>query len=117
MTNLRKTCLPIVVAAGVALIAMPASAQGQEIVVTGKMNVPEGYDPVTSVVSIADLDLSSSAGEAEMEERVAAAVKKLCWSHPKPARWQVKDSEFCSEFAWESARPQMEAALERARAD
>lgn len=99
---------------GLACLAMPATAQVSEIVVKGGVQTPPGTDPVTMTVNIADIDLSTEAGEAEMYDRVKAAIKHICWSHPKPARWQVRDSEECDEFAWSSVKPQMEDALEKA---
>lgn len=113
--NARTITLPILAAAGLFSLAVPASAEEPEIVVTGKMKIPEGYEPVTEVVEFGDLDLATFEGEEELEKRVAAAVKKICWSHPKPARWQVKESEECDSFAWEGARPQMKQAIEKAR--
>ena len=108
------TTLPLAAGLGLAFLASPASAQDDEIVVSGKADVPPGTSAVTKVVSIADLDLSTERGAEEMEKRVTAAIKQICWSHPKPARWQVKDSEECDAFAWSGARPQMDAALARA---
>lgn len=115
MTILRELALPIIGAAGFLLLASPATAQEQGIVVTGKLKMPTGYEPIEKVVDIEDLDLTTSAGEKEMEKRVTAAVKSMCAAPPRAARWQVKDAEMCSEFAWASARPQMEEALRMAR--
>lgn len=81
----------------------------------GGVQTPPGTEPVMMTVNIADIDLSTEDGEAEMHDRVRAAIKHICWSHPKPARWQVKDSRECDEFAWYSVQPQMDDALEKAR--
>ena len=110
----RTLALPILAAAGLLALTMPATAQEPEIVVKGKVNVPEGTEPVSQVVSFADLDLATREGQEELEKRVEAAIKKICWSHPKPARWQVKDSEECDAFAWDGARPQMQQAIDEA---
>ena len=111
----RTIALPILSAIGLLGLAAPATAQEPDIVVTAPSNLPPGTDPVSKVVAIADLDLSSEQGEAEMKKRVEAAIKQICWSHPKPARWQVKDSEECDAFAREGVQPQMDAALARAK--
>lgn len=105
------------VAAAVCLAssAPAAIAQDSDIVVTAPRDVPPGTEPVSKAVKIGDLDLSTDEGEAEMRKRVNAAIKHICWSHPKPARWQVRQSEECDAFAREGAETQMEAALARAR--
>ena len=113
--RITTVALPILSAIGLLGLAAPAVAQEADIVVKAPGNIPPGTEPATRVVGIADLDLSSEQGEAEMRKRVEAAIKQICWSHPKPARWQVKDSEECDAFAREGAQPQMEEAVARAK--
>ena len=115
MTQHRRPIVSLVIGAVVLALANPASAQDSDIVVTGKGKAPAGAELVTKKVSVGDLDLATPEGEQEMEQRVDAAVKQICWSHPKPARWQIRQSEACSKFAWDGARPQMNSLLERAR--
>jgi UrcA family protein len=115
MSKSRQLAFSIVACAGLLWIASPASAQPQEIVVTGK-KVPEGYHAVKRTVSIKGLDLSTPAGAAEMEKRVATAVEWICQSHLAVGKEEQRDSKLCSDFAWASARPQMDRALHAARA-
>ncbi len=110
MIKLRKLALPILAGAGVLLMPAPAIAQQDEIVVTGGLEVPEGYEPVSRKVKINDLDLTTTSGVEEMEKRVGKAVKKVC-SDVK----QRKMRDYCHNYAWSSARPQMDEALEKAR--
>ncbi|WP_219894478.1 UrcA family protein [Aquisediminimonas profunda] len=93
----------------------PAFAQQQEIIVTGKMKVPKGFEPVKKVVSIEDLHLATPADARKMERRVREAVAQICAVPARAAPWEVRDGKLCSDFAWASARPQMNEALKQAR--
>lgn len=116
MANLRKLAVPFIAGAGLLWLAAPIVAQENgEIVVTAETKVPEGYEPVKKTVSIADLDLRTEAGASEMEKRVGAAVDSICTAPPRAALWELNDAKKCSEFAWAGARPQMDAALKKAR--
>ncbi len=115
MSIFRHVALPIIAGAGFLWVAAPASAQLQEIVVTGKLKIPEGFEPVKKVVSIAGLDLSTPAGSSEMEKRVGAAVESICATPPPFTNSEKRDSKLCSDYAWASARPQMERAIAGAR--
>lgn len=106
---------PLIVAGAGLLLAAPASAQDQEIVVTGKMKIPAGYEAVKRVVSIKDLDLATPGGAAELEKRVGGAVESICASPPPFTNDEKRDSKACSDYAWATARPQMDRALQRAR--
>ena len=114
MRHTRKT-FALAASLGLAWLAGPVSAQAEEIVVRGGVQTPPGTEPVTMTVNIADIDLSNEAGEKELEARVKAAIKHICWSHPKPARWQVRHSEECDAFAWDNVRPQIDEAVAKAR--
>lgn len=115
MATIRKIALPIIGAFGLLCMAAPAIAQQQEIVVTSKMKIPKGFEPVKKVVNIKDLNLVTSADERKMERRVRAAVVEICPVPARPARWQLRDAKLCSDFAWAGARPQMAEALRKAR--
>ena len=115
MSKRRQLALSIVAGAGLLWIASPALAQPQEIVVTGKA-IPEGFHAVKRNVSIKGLDLSTPSGASEMERRVAQAVEWICQSHLAVGKEEQSDSKACSDFAWASARPQMDRALQAARA-
>jgi UrcA family protein len=115
MRSIRYLALPIFGVLGVICLSEPAFAQQQEIVVTGKTKIPNGYEPVKKVVSIKDLDLAKPADATKMEKRVRATITGMCAAPARPARWQLRDSKLCSDYAWASARPQMDAALKQAK--
>lgn len=115
MNTTKQIMTSFIGGAGILCMAIPAIAQddGGEIVVTGK-EIPEGMEPVSKKVSIKDLDLTTQAGVDKMESRVAGAVKSIC-SPAFSRRMSKEKREICSDYAWASARPQMEEAIERAR--
>lgn len=114
MSTLRQLSLSIVAGAGLLCVAAPALAQQQEIVVTGKMKIPEGYEPVKRNVSIKGIDLATPAGVSEMHKRVGNAVEAICETHRAMGKEEKRDSRLCSDFAWASARPQMDRVIRRA---
>lgn len=109
--------LTLSVAGGACLLwlATPAIAQEAEIIVTANMKVPEGFETVKLLVNINDLDLSKPVGTDKLEKRVSMVIKRFCGPPPRAARWQVADSKVCSDFAWASAKPQMQEAVRKAR--
>ena len=115
MSKPRQLALSIAAGASLLWTASVAVAQPQEIVVTGKA-IPEGYHAVKRNVSIKGLDLSTPSGASEMERRVGEAVEWICQSHLAVGKEEKGDSKQCSDFAWASARPQMDRALKAARA-
>ena len=68
--------------AGAALVgaAAPSLAQSdEEIIVSGRYgNLPESVRSLSQSVSYADLDLSSTAGRAELRHRVRLTARYLC---------------------------------------
>lgn len=72
-----------------------------------------GADPQQVVVTIADLDLHSAAGMAELRARVAMAASTLC----RPA-WMTKspDSEFAVRYNQEIHRACVGRLTDRALA-
>ena len=68
--------------AGAALVgaAAPSLAQtDEEIIVSGRYgNLPESVRSLSQSVSYADLDLSSTAGRAELRHRVRLTARYLC---------------------------------------
>lgn len=114
MRHLGQLASSILIGGGVLLTAVPAHAQEHEIVVTGK-KLPSGYVPVTTAVRIGDLNLSRSAGVKEMQRRVARAVSSVCPAPPSLSEsYEERDFKLCRDYAWASARPQMERAVQRA---
>ena len=86
----------------------PAWAGERELVVTGEA-VP------TRTFNISDLNLASDQGRRTVHSRLAGAVQELCGA-PRPMtlvedRLRVK----CRKVAFESARPQIEAAFRNAQ--
>ena len=103
-----------------AVLASPSIAQetspppGEEIVVTGKRLEP-GVEQ--RVVRIKDLDLATYEGVKEMEKRVAAAVDAICSVPAVIGYYSQKVEKPCRDEGWASARPQMDRAVEKARAN
>jgi UrcA family protein len=91
----------------------PGENQGQEIVVTGKKSEK---DVVTQAVPIGDLDLATDTGAKEMEKRVASAVDYICAIPAVIGYYKQKSEAPCRDEAWTGARPQMENAMQKARA-
>ena len=117
---MARTWTFVVPLAVLTLSAAPLAAQqsaAQEIVVTANMKVPEGLEPVKMVVGIKDLDLKSVAGVNKLEKRITGVIERFCGPPAKAAKWQVDDSKACSEYAWASARPQMDTAVSRANSN
>ena len=114
MSQLRQLVVALGTGAAFLLTSAPATAQEQQLVVTGK-KIPEGFEPVTKVVKIGDLNLATSTGVKEMNKRVAYAVNWLCPAPPaNAADYEERDMKVCRDFAWSSVRPQMERAVQRA---
>ena len=95
-----------------ALAQEPEPAQGQEIVVTGKV---AEKDVVTEVVKIGDLNLATEVGLKEMEKRVTTAVDYICAIPAVVGYYKQKSEAPCRDEAWSSARPQMDNAVQWAR--
>lgn len=115
MAIYRKHAMKVLGTVCFLVLAQPALAQEQEITVTARMKAPEGMEQVKLVVGIEDLDLATAAGTSRMERRVSSVIKRFCEPPSRPARWQIEDSKTCSDYAWATARPQMDAALRKAR--
>lgn len=114
MLRLRK--IPIPMAAGIAAVVLasaPAIAQGQEIVITVK-RLPNGFEPVSQTVKIGDLNLATSAGVSTMENRVTGAIKSMCTVTGSTGVAPANEGKTCRDFAWASAKPQMDRAIQAA---
>ena len=77
-------------------------------------------DLPTKRVSYSDLNLAAAADQAALERRVGSAVKQVCGERVpecrKVARIVHPAIGGCRDFAWSGARPQIAAAVDRARA-
>jgi UrcA family protein len=103
-------------AAGLAaavLAPAPALAQGQEIVITVK-RLPNGFEPVTQNVKISDLNLATSEGVSAMEKRVTGAINSMCTVTGSTGILPANEGKTCRDYAWASARPQMDRATQAA---
>ena len=93
----------------------PAHAKSDPVVITGQ----RVSDLPTRRVNFADLNLAAAADQRALERRVASAVKQVCFAGGHAIDQTVKsyvNFRGCSDFAWDGARPQIAAAVNRARA-
>ncbi|TMJ20279.1 MAG: UrcA family protein [Alphaproteobacteria bacterium] len=117
--NQRETAMTIksktlLIAAAVASIATgtAAAAQGRDVTILAP-TLPS--DVLVQVVRYGDLNLSSPAGQARLEDRVRSAVDNVC-----PAGFAIdlnaaSQSSACKIAAYGDARSQMDQAIARAR--
>ena len=97
------------------LAVAPAQAKSQPMVVTAQRTA----DLPTQRVSFADLNLASAQDQRILNRRVGSAVKIVCLERDQRAEKSLASfGEYgvCSDFAWDGARPQLAAAIDRARA-
>ena len=97
---------------GLFVVATPAVGRGAPVVVTAP------HEMVTRHVSYADLNLASVAGERALDRRVGTAVTDLCSEATggNDGGTQYKFAMInCSSEAWNSAQPQIDRAVQRAR--
>jgi len=97
------------------LAVTPAEAKSEPVVITGQRIA----DLPTRRVSFADLNLADAADQATLERRVGYAVKHVCQERGQNAEKTLASFTRyvgCRNFAWSGARPQLAAAVDRARA-
>lgn len=109
-------------AAFAAFVSPPAPSAMQDqvgpdeevVIVRG---LPPSRNRLMRTVYIGDLDLAAQDGQEEMEKRVAHAVDELC-AIPNPIpTYGERMTRPCRDEAWESARPQMDRAMQRVAAN
>jgi UrcA family protein len=94
---------------GVALIPVPAFAQGETPVVV------EGGRP-TAIVSYADLDIGSASGVATLNGRIHRAAKHICFEDGRTDLATRLNYASCFNAALASAKVQVDsAAMEKSR--
>ena len=71
-------------------------------------------EPVTSRISLADLDLSTPAGQKTANGRVRKAARSLCSPGRFASPIQVLQARACARKTQASAKPAMLAAVQRA---
>ena len=97
------------------LAVAPAHAKSDQMVVTAQRTA----DLPTQRVSFADLNLASAEDRGILDRRVGSAVKIVCFERDQRAEKTLSSfGEYvaCSDFAWDGARPQLAAAIDRAQA-
>lgn len=90
-----------------------AQDNNQEILVRGRP-LPEGTEQ--RIVRISDLDLRKEEGTREMERRVRLAIADICDQASSPEITEQMLDKKCRDGAWNDARPQMDRAIQWARA-
>lgn len=68
-------------------------------------------EEVTEIVSYKDLDLHDPQDVRALEERIAAAVIKVCGEAVAPTTWAVREVEECRSAASDDAKAQLEERL------
>ena len=98
------------------LAVVPVHAQSEPFVVTA----PRAADVAVMRVGYRDLNLTYAPARVTLIRRVDYAVKQVCFEHDQravralPAHMQYVD---CRTLAWNGARPQLAAAINRAWAN
>lgn len=97
-----------VVVSGSALLATAGPAHAKDVTVIAAS--PDELPRAT--VNIADLNLASASGQKTMTRRVGSAVRVVCAHEDTGAL--ASNYRHCQDVAWDSARPQMARAIQRA---
>ena len=92
---IRSILIPTVAALAVATVAAPAAAES------------------TRYVTYGDLDLSSSAGQTALRDRVSTAVNQVCGKVEVRDIHSPKAVETCRTDTWAMTEPQLNAVLSR----
>ena len=100
----------ILAAASLLFTGSPPATASEPVVVTAE-RPDAGYS--LRIVKYGDLQLLTANGEKVLLNRVRRAVREVCpWETSSATDYLTYD---CRDFAWKGARPQMAAAVERAR--
>ena len=108
-------CAAVAMTTVTVLAASPAVARSKPVVVTAQRT----SDLPTQRVSFADLNLAAAQDQKALDRRVGAAVKQVCVASGHTIEQNLKArASFagCSDSAWNEARPQIVAAIDRAQA-
>lgn len=97
---------------GLLVAATPGFGRGAPVVVTAP------HEMLTRHISYADLNLASVAGAKTLDRRIGTAVTDLCndatGGNDGGTRYKFSMIN-CSNEAWNSAQPQIDRAVQRAR--
>ena len=111
--NALSLCAAAALTALSVAVVTPAQARPAQVVVTAqRVELP------IRRVSYRDLNLASAAGQATLQSRVGFAVKQVCGEpaqHAEKTLASFTRYSACRGFAWDGARPQVAAAIDRAR--
>ena len=108
-------CAAVALTALSAAVVTPAQARPAQVVVTAQ----RASELPTRRVSYRDLNLASATDQATLQSRVGFAVKQVCGERAQHAEKTLASFtrySACRGFAWNGARPQVAAAVDRARA-
>jgi len=106
-------CKHLMVACLMALAATSSSAAGQpvrQLVVEGKRVVDR---QTQREVRYSDLDLANSVDRGRLLRRISRAVDDLCGNDANSVEVLEHTNWPCRDGAWQSARPQIDAAFAR----
>jgi len=109
-------CAAVATTATGLLTISSAQAQSEPFIVTA----PRAPDVAVMRVGYRDLNLTYAPARVTLIRRVDYAVKQVCFEHDQravralPAHMEYVD---CSTLAWNGARPQLAAAINRAWAN
>jgi UrcA family protein len=92
---IRSILMPAVAALAVATVAAPAAAES------------------TRYVTYGDLDLSNSAGQTALRDRVSTAVNKVCGKAEPRDIHSLEAVETCRADTWAMTDPQLNAMFSR----
>ena len=106
-------CAAVATTAVSMLAVAPAHAQSEPFVVTA----PRTADLPTMRVSYRDLNLTYAPARVALIRRVDYAVRQVCFERDqRSVRTLTSQMQYfdCSKIAWNGARPQLAAAINRA---
>lgn len=113
MAQSHSLLIGAALAAGVALPALPALAQSDDISVYGQRRVGPEVKQISGTVAFADLDLRRLADRRILAERVKAKARDLCSALGESSLGPPL-TPTCEQGAADTARPQMDDAIVRA---
>ena len=111
--RINRTIASALSAAVMLGVAVPAAAAREQPVVVTATN-PD--DVVTRDVAYQDLNLASAVGEQALVRRVRHVVGEVCIDAVGDTRGYLLDqANSCKDQSWQSASPQVDRAIQRAR--
>lgn len=117
MRNTLRNTLCAAAALAMGGLAAPAVAQVvvQELTVMGRVGVDGELKELSRVVSYADLDLRTEAGQDALRSRIRATAEELCQALDEPQYQTGSVVPSCENDAVQNAMGQFETAVAQAR--